>query len=341
MTDQPLAALPAHYLRPGRSHVLIIGGGTMGADVATVFLRAAARVTVWEINAERSAIICEQIRNGLSELGFSLDYLDNLSIVNDENLVPWSDLDLIVECVPENLPLKQQLFAQIAQKVAPRTILASNSSSFPIGEITRGVSVKNHAVNMHFFMPAHLTPLVEVAACADADEDMLANVCALMRQCGMVAVRVRGSQPGFLANRLQHALAREAFALIDAGVACAQDVDAAVRFGFGFRFLAAGPVLQKDLAGLDVHAAAAATMYPTLHNDAQAAACLRERVAQGQLGMKTGRGFYDWPSEAAHSERARYRRVLKAGLDILAAELPSVGDAPVSDTEPLALKKLP
>jgi 3-hydroxybutyryl-CoA dehydrogenase len=149
-----------------------------------------------------------------------------------------------------------------------------------------------------------------------------------MRGCASVPVLVRKDKPGFLANRLQHALAREAFSMIDEGVATAEDVDAAVRFGFGFRYLAAGPVLQRDHAGLDVHCAAAATMYPSLSNAVEPANALRTRVAAGQLGMKTGAGFYAWPEHLRTAERARYDRLLRQGLALLADELPPLDTTP-------------
>ena len=142
--------------------------------------------------------------------------------------------------------------------------------------------------------------------------------------CGSVPVLVRKDKPGFLANRLQHALAREAFAMIDEGIATPEDVDAAVRFGFGFRYLAAGPVLQRDHAGLDVHCAAAATIYPTLSNAPEPATVLRHLVAQGRLGMKTGGGFYDWPEDRRRAEQVRYNALLQQGLALLADELPPI-----------------
>ena len=140
----------------------------------------------------------------------------------------------------------------------------------------------------------------------------------------MVPVLVKKDLPGFLANRLQHALAREAFAMIDDGVATAEDVDKAVRFGFGFRFLAAGPVLQRDHAGLDVHAAAAATMYPSLSAATTPAKVLRDNVASGKLGMKTGEGFFQWTQESTAIERKRYDDLLRAGLKLLAGELAQI-----------------
>jgi 3-hydroxybutyryl-CoA dehydrogenase len=171
-------------------------------------------------------------------------------------------------------------------------------------------------------MPAHLVPLVEVVLGPQSDTAQADRLCSYMRGCGSVPVLVRKDKPGFLANRLQHALAREAFAMIDEGVATARDVDAAVRFGFGFRYLAAGPVLQRDHAGLDVHCAAAATMYPSFSNASAPAQVLQDHVNAGRLGMKSGAGFYDWPPEHIAAERMRYNQLLQQGLELLADELP-------------------
>ena len=179
-------------------------------------------------------------------------------------------------------------------------------------------------LGLHFFMPAHLVPLVEVIIGAASNAAHAATLAAFMRACGMVPVIVKKDLPGFLANRLQHALAREAFAMIDDGVATPEDVDNAVRFGFGFRFLAAGPVLQRDHAGVEVHTAAAATMYPSLSAATVPARVLRDKVAAGKLGMKTGEGFFRWTQASAAAERKRYDDLLRAGLKLIAAELPQI-----------------
>ena len=200
-------------------------------------------------------------------------------------------------------------------------VLCSNSSSFPISAIAAGLPGARRMLGLHYFMPAHLVPLVEVVLGAQSDPALGESLCGFVRGCGMVPVLVRKDLPGFLANRLQHALAREAFALIDAGVATVEDVDAAVRFGFGFRFLAAGPMLQRDHAGLDVHCAAAATMYPDLASNTVPSPSLSTRVEQGKLGMKTGEGFYKWTSQSIAAERKRYDTLLRAGLGLIADEL--------------------
>ncbi len=315
--------LPAH---PKNTHAVVIGAGTMGADVAVVLARGGCRVTVVDTHEGKRAGLRDHVRAGLEPLGLArrTDRVTAVALLSD---VPWADVALVIECIPEKLALKQALFAELVKLAPAGTVLASNSSSFPISAIAEGLPTRARMLGLHFFMPAHLVPLVEVVLGPQSDMAQAERLCTYMRGCGNVPVLVRKDKPGFLANRLQHALAREAFAMIDEGVATAEDVDAAVRFGFGFRFLAAGPVMQRDHAGLDVHCAAAATMYPSLSKADQPALALRERVAAGRLGMKTGAGFYDWPEDKRMAEQARYNRLLQQGLALLASELPTLDTA--------------
>lgn len=318
--------------RPKNTHAVVVGAGTMGADVAVVLARGGCRVTVVDPSEHKRAQLPAHLRKALAPLNLARR-ADRVVAVPALDCVAWADVALVVECIPESLPLKQQLFAQLVTCAPPDTVLSSNSSSFPISAIVQGLPSRERMLGLHFFMPAHLVPLVEVVCGPDTDLAQAERLCAYMRGCGSVPVMVRKDKPGFLANRLQHALAREAFAMIDEGVATAEDVDAAVRFGFGFRFLAAGPVLQRDHAGLEVHCAAAATMYPTLSNTSEPSQVLRNHVAAGRLGLKTGGGFYDWPPERLQAERARYNDLLQQGLTLLAAELPPVDADDTDDAE--------
>ena len=310
--------LPA---QPRGAHAVVIGAGTMGADVAIVLARAGCRVTVTDPQPEKRAALVAHVQAGLSDLDLSARAAGVRCVAGLDD-VAWADVRLVIECIPEQLALKQALFAQLLQYVPAHTVLTSNSSSFPISAIAHNLPTAQRMLGLHFFMPAHLVPLVEVVLGPQTDAACAQALCDFMRGCGSVPVLVRKDKPGFLANRLQHALAREAFAMIDEGVASPEDVDAAVRFGFGFRFLAAGPVLQRDHAGLDVHTAAAASMYPSLSTTAEPAQVLRDHVAAGRLGMKTGAGFFEWSPEQRQGERHRYDRLLQQGLAILADELP-------------------
>ena len=308
---------------PGAAHAVVVGGGTMGADVAVVLTRAACRTTVIESNAEHAAGLPARVAENLKTIGRESNAA-LLATAPSLDEVDWSTVDLVIECIPERLDIKQALFADLARRTRPDAILASNSSSFPISAISQGLDTRGRMLGLHFFMPAHLVPLVEVVLGEASDEACADSLIDFMRRCGSVPVKVKQDLPGFLANRLQHALSREAFDLIDRGIASPEDVDAAVRFGFGFRFLAAGPVMQRDHAGIDVHAAAGATMYPTFCNADHPARCLTERAADGRHGMKAGEGFYAWTPETIAAERARYDRLLRAGLDLIAPELPDI-----------------
>ena len=311
---------------PARAHVAVIGGGIMGADVALVFARAGCCTVVVEPSAERRARLPAHMDAGLLPFGTQRFAGRTRCVAALADIAPddWAGIDLVVECVPEKLPLKQAVFAELATLARPNALLASNSSSFPISAIAVGLPGRERMLGLHFFMPAHLVPLVEVVRSSDTSPAAAEVLASFMRRCGSVPVQVRKDKPGFLANRLQHALAREAFAMIDEGVATADDVDAAVRFGFGFRFLAAGPVLQRDHAGLDTHTAAAATMYPSLAANTVPAQALSSRVAAGALGMKTGQGFFAWTPESIAAERLRYDTLLRQGLQLLAGELPAI-----------------
>jgi len=311
---------------PAHTHAVVVGGGIMGADVALVLARAGCHTIVVEQGEPRRAALPAYFDTGLKQLGAErwAGRTRVVATLADLSADDWQKVDLVIECVPEKLALKQALFADLVTRARADAVLTSNSSSLPISAIAQGLPTRERLLGLHFFMPAHLVPLVEVVWSADTAPAAAAALGAFMRRCGCVPVQVKKDLPGFLANRLQHALAREAFAMIDVGVATPEDVDAAVRFGFGFRFLAAGPVMQRDHAGIDTHCAAAATMYPSLAANTVPATALSERVARGDLGMKTGQGFFAWPPEAIAAERARYDGLLRAGLQLLAAELPPI-----------------
>ena len=308
---------------PSRSAALVVGGGTMGADVALVLARAGCKTTVMESFEARRKLLPDYFARGMTDLGYP-NRIDKLSACATLDQVAWNEIDLVIECIPERLDLKQTLFIELTRRARPDALLTSNSSSFPISAIAADLGTASRMLGLHFFMPAHLVPLVEVILGKGSNPAHAETLAAFMRGCGMVPVIVKKDLPGFLANRLQHALAREAFAMIDDGIATPEDVDNAVRFGFGFRFLAAGPVLQRDPAGVEVHTAAAATMYPSLSAATMPAKVLRDKVAAGKLGMKTGEGFFCWTEASAATERKRYDELLRAGLQLIAGELPQI-----------------
>lgn len=224
-----------------------------------------------------------------------------------------ADADFVFEAAPERLDLKRELFARVAELAPAHAILASNTSALPITRIAEGNPAADRIVGTHFWNPPHLVPLVEVIECEKVNEAAIAPVMALLRAAGRHPVHVRKDVPGFIGNRLQHALKREAIALVAAGVCDAETVDDVVKYGFGRRLAVLGPLEQSDLVGLDLTVAIHETLMPDLDRTAIAHPYLRAHVAAGDLGMKSGRGFRHWTEETAGAVRKRL-------ADFLAAE---------------------
>ncbi len=296
----------------------------MGADIAVVFAAGDWDVHVVEPSERARAALPERLGKGLERMGRPQRAGERVRAHTAPDDPPWDEVDLVIECVPESLELKRKVFRVLDAVTKAGTPLTSNSSSFPISAIGEGIGDPSRIAGLHFFMPAHLVPLVEVVRCETTAPGLLDQICDTMRSLGKVPVKVQRDIPGFLANRIQHALMREALALVDAGIASAADVDAAVRFGFGFRFIATGPLMQKDFAGLDVHFNAAKTIYPDLCNAVAPSKILGDHVAAGELGMKCAakKGFFEWTDEAIERERARYEALLSEAIELVREELP-------------------
>ena len=300
-----------------QKRAVIIGGGTMGADVAAIFAAGGMGVDIVQRPSKTRDSLQARVARSVGELGAPKV---DVALHDAPSDVPWQHVGIVVESVSENLPLKQKIFAEL-EALAPADIpLTSNSSSFPISRIGHGLKSGQRMLGLHFFMPAHMVPLVEVVRSDATDPDLAQSVFGLMQQLRRKPVMVAKDIPGFLANRMQHALMREAWSLIERGIASPEDVDIAVRYGFGFRYVAAGPILQKEMSGLDVNFLASSVVFPDLCNDAKPAAKLAAKVRAGEIGMKTGKGFYDWPAEKIATAKARYQTALKRGLEILKAE---------------------
>lgn len=308
---------------PSSACGVVVGGGIMGADVAFVLQRAGVKVWLVEPDMRRHKALLDRLEKDARPDPRS-PHRRAAHVVTRLDDVCWDSVGIVIECIPEDLMLKQALFKELEEKAPANALLASNSSSFPISQIVTGLASSSRMLGLHFFMPAHVVPLVEVVLGKQTRPDYAQTLAEFMRRCGCVPILVRKDIPGFIANRLQHALAREAYSLIDAGVATPEDIDAAVRFGFGFRYLAAGPILQKEHAGWDVHSAAATTIYPSLSNITAPPPVVVEKIEKGQIGMKSGQGFYGWDQDSISREKDRYHRVLQAALAAIADELPPI-----------------
>jgi 3-hydroxybutyryl-CoA dehydrogenase len=282
----------------------VIGAGLMGHGIAQVFAGAGAEVRVFDPDPTARADLRGRIATNLEALGEPADCLARVRPV-DSIAAAAEGAELLVEAAPESLAVKRRIFAELGA-LAPEAILASNTSVIRIGEIAAAVKRSpGRVVGTHWWNPPHLVPLVEVVEAESTDAATVERTIAILAAVGKVPVHVRRDVPGFIGNRLQHALWREALALIDAGVCDAETVDLVVRNGFGPRLATMGPIENADYAGLDLTEAVHAYLLPHLDRSTEPAAAVRERVARGDLGAKSGRGFYEWgPGDA---DRARDR----------------------------------
>ena len=298
-------------------HAIILGMGLMGCDIAAIFLAGGWRVTAVETERARWPDAEARVRASIGQLDGDPDDVAHLTLVDAMDAPDYAAAEIVVEAVPERLVLKQEVFARLDALGPAHVPVVSNASGYRITDIAGGIATRARCANLHFFLPAHLVPGVEVVQGEYTDPAICDAVAAIMDGLGRKVIRVARDVPGFLANRIQHALMREAFAVIDQGLATAEDVDNAVRYCFGFRYLAAGPILQKELAGLETQLEAGRTIYPSLCNSPDPSPGLARLVAEGRLGPKTGRGFRDWPPDVTARERARYEKALLATVRMM------------------------
>jgi 3-hydroxybutyryl-CoA dehydrogenase len=229
----------------------------------------------------------------------------------------WNDVDFVIETVSEQLQLKQDIFTLLDQRVPPHIPIGSNSSGFPISDIAKDLPTAHRMFNAHYFMPAHIVPLVEIVTGQRSDLALAEKLCQFYRVHGKKPVLVKKDIPGFLANRIQHALMREALSLVEEGVATPDDIDTAVRYSFGFRYAAVGPMTQKEISGWEGMALAAELIYPSLSNITQPPNCVTNLVKSGKTGIAKGAGFKDWPTHEANLMKQKYEQRLKAAFEVL------------------------
>lgn len=300
-------------------HALVLGGGTMGVGIIAMFIGGGWTVDVVSRSASTRDGLAAATAKALAGMGKPTD-TSGLKTFATLPEADWSKIDVAVETVTEDLALKQRLFAEMEALARPEAALTSNSSSFPISEIGKGLKTQSRMLGLHFFMPAHLIPLVEVVSSVHSDPTEAERVGAIMKDLGKRPVQVRKDVIGFLGNRIQGALMREALWLIEQGVASPEDIDATVRLSFGFRYAAAGPIVQKEHSGWDTTCAVAKIIWPDLSNADGPPPILQKNVDEGRIGFKTRHGFFEWNDESIAKERARYERALRKCLEIFKEE---------------------
>ena len=267
--------------------VAVIGGGRMGAGIAQVFLAAGDTVNVREPDAGAAL---DRIVKGLGVAeskggGSKAEALGRLTM----GPVP-ADAELVIEAVPEDAALKVRVLADAESRVPASAVLASNTSSLSIGELAAGLDRPERLIGMHFFNPVPVQRLVEIVVTEATPPGVLDLARRQAERIGKTAVVVRDS-PGFATSRLGVALGLEAIRMLEEGVASADDIDTAMVLGYRHPM---GPLRLGDLVGLDVRLAIAEYLCERLGPRFEPPRLLRDKVAAGELGRKTGKGFYEW-----------------------------------------------
>ena len=287
----------------------VIGAGLMGHGIAYLLAAAGHTVRVYDPSAEWRKSMPERLESARTLLGGEPALLGRIT-AHDQMASAMKDTSFVFEAAPEKLPLKQQLFAELESLTALDTILASNSSAIPSTRIGEKLKHRGRVVGTHFWNPPHLVPLVEVTQNEFTSADTVQKTMTLLRAAGRRPVHIKKDIPGFVGNRLQHALKREAIALVAAGVCDADTIDEVVKSGFGARMAVLGPMEQTDLVGVDLTLDIQNTLMADLDRSTEPTQFIKDKVAQGKLGMRTGEGMRKWTPESANAVRDRLRRFL-------------------------------
>ncbi len=300
-----------------RMNALIAGAGTMGRGIAHCFARSGFRVELYDPEEKSLKAAVKQIAEDL-DLFVDLGRISSgrkqavLGMIETTVSLPEIVPDIVVEVAPENIQVKQGLFRELEDRSSADALFCTNTSAIRIDELAVHLEHPERFVGTHFWNPAHLIPLVEVIPGTAVSEETVGRVMELMRGIGQRPVRINRDVPGFVGNRLQHALQREALALVEQGVVSPGDLDEIVRYSFGLRMPLMGPFERADLGGLDVTLRVHEYLIPYLDSRTEPADVLKELVDKGFCGLKAGRGFFGWePGRAKKRTRDRDTALLK------------------------------
>lgn len=290
----------------------------MGVGIAAGFIASGADIVVLGRSTEKALACQDSIQSCAQSINPSWSDLNpQIHIGSIDEWQDWDRVDLVIETISEHLEQKQAIFTALDKRVPPHIPIGSNSSGFPISDIAKDLPTADRMFNTHYFMPAHIVPLVEIVAGGKSDLALAEKLCEFYRAHGKKPVLVKKDIPGFLANRIQHALMREALSLVEEGIATPDDIDTAVRYSFGFRYAAVGPMTQKEISGWEGMTLAAELIYPSLSNITAPPSCVTNLVKSGKTGIAKGAGFKTWSADEAAIVRQNYEKRLKAAFAVL------------------------
>jgi 3-hydroxybutyryl-CoA dehydrogenase len=297
----------------------VIGSGTMGHTITLSAAWAGVKVKMYGLTEADAVAGMNAIRKKVAVLVLS-DLIDACEVEKIlGNITLSNSLDhaiknanFIIECIPEDLGLKNKLFRQLDLQCGPDIVLASNTSALSLTDIAKGTRHPERILITHFWNPAHLLPLVEVLRAPVTTTDVFARTMALLQLMGKKPIVVRKDVPGLVGNRLQFALFREAQHLLDQGIATKEDIDAAVTFGIGRRLTVTGPLMSADMGGLDVFNSVSNNLFKNISNAEQSYSALRELISKEKYGDKSGEGYYQWNEEfSAQMNELRERELIR------------------------------
>ncbi len=294
------------------SDYAVLGAGLMGVGIATHFIRHGHEVLLYDPDPQRrveAPAVVSGILAELSDVGqFDNDERDaalaRLRVTGDLNDVARARL--LIEAIPERLELKHALYEQLEGLIADDAVIASNTSGLPPDELAARMTHPQRLLIAHFWHPPHLIPLVEIVPGRATDPRQLAAVQALLGGMALEAVLLERAAPGFVGNRLQFAVLREALHIVHSGIASAEVVDQVMRASLGRRYAMVGPLEAADMTGLPTVADIARHLFPELATGDEMMALVEQRLQRGDTGQRSGRGFYLW--DDARRERIQRRR---------------------------------
>jgi 3-hydroxyacyl-CoA dehydrogenase len=290
--------------------IAVIGAGLMGHGIALEFAAYGRSVSIHDKSEELLGEAMQRARVGLVVLARAGRISEDDVEVSLARIRACSELsnavrdaDLVIEAVSEDLELKKAIFAKIDSNAPAHAILISNTSTFLPSAVASATQRPRQVAVVHYYNPPHLLPGVEVVKGRETSESTVALLMELYSSIGKKPALVQKEIQGFIGNRLQVALLREAMSLVENGYATAEQIDEVVRTSFGRRLSVAGPFELRELVGLDLGLAVSEQIIPTLANDRELPSVLLEKIGLGDLGVKTGRGFYEWTPESVEHWR--------------------------------------
>ncbi|MDP3387258.1 MAG: 3-hydroxyacyl-CoA dehydrogenase NAD-binding domain-containing protein [Eubacteriales bacterium] len=299
--------------------IAVLGAGTMGHGIAETFAMNGFQVNLFETHDQTRNSVKEVIESELLFLAEN-DYIESKDIEGIlKNITVYKDLkesvedvDYVIEAVPEKIELKQKIFKELDGYCKTETIFASNTSSLALNEMLEAVSDsrKERMMVCHWYNPAHLMPIAELSYFGNMPEAIYKEVERIYLKSGKQVVKVLKDVPGLVANRIQQGVAREVFSLIEMGIASPEDIDKALKFGPGFRYATTGQLEVADMGGLDIWCTVGDNLLSVMDNRKEANPILRQKVAEGKLGLKTNEGFFEYPKDKLNDIKNDFNRRL-------------------------------